>query len=1210
MKKQFYFFFLFWLLAHHMAAQDCSSLQFTFTSTESRCMATGSISVQATGGSGSYNYKVTGPVTKAFTSSSQITGLQAGYYQVTVKDVNTGCTVVQDSVHVPGTYQDPRFQLDKINVSCAGNDGSISVISQQYGRQPFSYSIIAPSPSGVGTTSATGSFSGLSAGEYFVQLTDSCGGIQVRRITIESYSWWFDTVSVVKVGCDSADVFIRLRDNRGNLNTGGGFSGFSYGIVNSPGDTSWFSANSFRVFIGTKRSLTVVARDACGNVFSTVWYLAANKKPSISSVSYSSYGCTTFSATVTGQQNLTNPRFCLVRGPGDTLSCNSTGVFTNIPYGTYCITVKDPCYDTTMQRCFTVNKPVPAVGASVSISAQNCTTFTATITGQQNLTNPNYCIYNASNVQVACNSTGVFTNLPYGSYCIRVANGCSDTTITRCFTVTRPVPVVSPPVISNTTCSTFTVNSSGTNIFGPANYCLYDSQGNLIGCNGTGNFPNLGYGSYCVRAITACGDTTAPACFSTTPPRPAVGANVQVSNLACNNFTASITGQQNLTTPQYCLYNGANTTLLQCNSTGVFTNLAYGSYCIRVINNSCYDTIITRCFTQARPQPAVNATMQISNQGCSTFSARVTGSNLTSPTYCLYDSQDNFIACNSTGIFDNLPYGGYCMVVNDGCIDTTFRICQTVGVSGKISMATSKACTIGNANVSVQFDSPNPPYQVRVYHPSGALVHSATSSSASVFMLLPYLPAGQKYKVVGEDNCGRKDSGMLAPDASVVTKSVSVRPKCPTAAWLNGSGDLAVTCSSNWYAVLPAVIKKNSAAFSKSFSSQSGSTYTISDLEPATYVVEYTLQTCNTKLYDTVTIAPYTYPTQGQSAIYQCDNNSFSLGADVAGGIGPYTYQIIGSIPQTPSIISAQQNTAVFTINNGTVYSLVRLRSIDACGNATLNDVSVLPLQNIAVTASSTCFFQDITLTVDTIPNATYVWYRKTSPTDSVEIGSGLTYNLPFFRPEEVGTYVCKVSVNNGCLTRLAQFTLDGNCGQVVLPLSWSLGGKSVPEGSRLTWNVREEKDVAHYEVERRTEGQFAPVGKITARSTGASAVYQFIDHHPAQGLNLYRVKMVLAGGRVEYSNTVSIKHSGSSVQVFPNPVHDLLNIRVAGPRAADYRVEIWTASGQMTEAREWKHVQSVSFTYNRKKLPSGMYFVKVKNLSAGVEEIRKVILE
>jgi len=85
-------------------------------------------------------------------------------------------------------------------------------------------------------------------------------------------------------------------------------------------------------------------------------------------------------------------------------------------------------------------------------------------------------------------------------------------------------------------------------------------------------------------------------------------------------------------------------------------------------------------------------------------------------------------------------------------------------------------------------------------------------------------------------------------------------------------------------------------------------------------------------------------PSLAKSSAYQCDNNSFSVGAAVTGGIAPYTYEIIASSPALPSIVTPPQSNPIFSINNHTQYNLIRLRAIDACGNSALNDVSILPL--------------------------------------------------------------------------------------------------------------------------------------------------------------------------------------------------------------------------------------------------------------------------
>jgi hypothetical protein len=495
-----------------------------------------------------------------------------------------------------------------------------------------------------------------------------------------------------------------------------------------------------------------------------------------------------------------------------------------------------------------------------------------------------------------------------------------------------------------------------------------------------------------------------------------------------------------------------------------------------------------------------------------------------------------------------------------------------------------------------------------VYHPDGSLVYSTTTSANPYRIELDALLAGTQYKVVGTDNCGNTDSATIAPDANLVTRNTVVSSKCPSSVWANGSGDIQATVSYNWYSVTPQIIKKNGAPFSQSYSSVSGDTYSFADLEPAEYIVQYTQSSCNGKLYDTVTVSSYLYPTQGQSAVYQCDNNGFSLSADVKNGVSPYSFEIIGSLPESPSIVTASQSSPVFSINNGTVYSLIRLRTTDACGNATLSDVSVLPLQNFSVKASDSCFYQNITLSVDTIPNASYAWYQKTTSTDSVLLDSGLTYNLPFFTPEQMGLYECKVNVNNGCLTRIASFNLTGNC-YSVLPASFRLNGKKIGNIHQLSWNNSNEKGVISYMVERKqgNETQFSTIGTVPVKNGGN---YFFNDNNYSAEHNEYRLKVVYAN-KTEYSNSVVLQTSAHGITVYPNPVKDEFKISFSLERPADYRIELISANGQVLYAAEVKNVSSATLTYPRNSnIQPGIYLLSVSDKTTGKAEIRKLVFE
>ena len=499
-------------------SQACSTLVVTSVPFESRCMSTGYITVTASGGSGSYNYKATGPVTTSYTSSNVITGLSAGNYTVTVKDIVTGCVSDQFNVVVSGTYTDPRFSLIKTDETCLNSsNGTVSVTGQTGGRAPFIYTIVAPSPSGVGTSNATGVFTGLMGGEYAIQLRDSCGGIQTRRVTVNAYDWWIDAFTGNRNNCTNADFSFTLRDNRGNTNTSGVvFSSFTYGVVNAVGDTTWFASRNFTFDIGTRRALTFVAKDGCGNVKSTTW--AVNPKPGAAgAVTTTQTTCNNFTAAITGQVGFTNPQYTLYTSGGTLVSTNATGSFTGFTNGSYYIDIRDNCYDTTIRRNFVVSLPVPYLAPTVTIARTGCTTFNATATGMTNFTSPTYRLYDASNTLIATQATPTFNNLTNGYYCIGIQDGCYDTTVTRCFTVANLVPSVNANVtFSSPGCTDATVTIGGQTNLNGANFCLYNASNVLISCNATGTFTNVPYGDYCMRIVNsaACYDTTIQRCFT------------------------------------------------------------------------------------------------------------------------------------------------------------------------------------------------------------------------------------------------------------------------------------------------------------------------------------------------------------------------------------------------------------------------------------------------------------------------------------------------------------------------------------------------------------------------------------------------------------------------------------------------------------------------------------------------------------------------
>jgi Secretion system C-terminal sorting domain len=1287
-------------------SQPCPGFSASYIATESRCTATGTLQINATGGSGSYNYQLKGTSTSDFTSSSLITGLAPGTYSVIIKDIVNNCTYEIDNIIITGTYTDPRFGLTETDVTCMnGNDGTISIAGFTGGRSPFSYTIVSPSTSGIGTTNSTGTFTGLIPGSYSVQMTDSCGGIQTRNISIQNYNWSISAAIVSNISCTNYSAQISLIDSKGHTNSSGtAFNGFTYGFVNGPADTVWFTTSSFTFDLGQIRTLTLVAKDNCGLVQTKTW--TNNIIPSVqANVTITGSNCTGFTATVNGQQNLTTPNFCLVDNLGNPVSgqpCNTTGIFTGVPYGSYCIHITNSCYDTIITRCFTQSQPLPAVSGTVSVSNYTCTSFQATVTGQQNLTSPVYCLLDQSGnpiTGVPCNSTGVFPNLPfgsykiqitdgctgmilnlafsasekvksvaasvttngytcttfngtitgqtnlvspqyclvdsvgnpitcnttgifnnlnYGSYCINITDACNDTTIKRCMTVTKPTPSGGSAAITNKTCTGFTVTISGqTNMFNGL-YCLQDNLGNPVTgvpCNNTGVFNNIPYGSYCVQTTDGCSGATLTNCFTVTAPVLAVGPAV-ISNITCTGFTATITGQQNLTSPNYCLFDSLNNPLVICNSTGIFVINGFGAYNIQT-TDGCSGAVFMSHFSDYKAIPSVGNNVNFTNQSCTSFTATITGqTNLFNPEYYLKDSLGNKIDSNVTGTFSNILYGSYCIDIVSGCLDTTITRCFNVPPSPTMmTVSAAPSCTFNASDLSIQVTTGFAPYTATVYNASDSLLATVNSNSNLISVSgLPALASGNQYKVIVTGTCGIPATAFVTGQQSSLTHLYTITPKCPSSIVPNGSGDLLVAATTNMGVLNMSIIEMNFVPDTIGYSFRSGDNFTFSNLNAATYVVAYTFTGCTTVINDTITLPNYTFPALAPSGAYQCDNNSFSVGAVVSGGISPYNYQIIGSLPSIPAINTALQSNPVFMINNGMQYSLVRLRAIDACGNATLNDVSILPLANTIVTATSNCIYQATTLSVEVVPNATYTWYKKSnmSSTDSVIVGTDPTYSIPAISVADTGIYVSVMSVNSGCLTRISYFNLNGLCnGLFLLPESIKLTGKITNSNSNLlSWTVPAGNSNSGYVVERAdANSAFADIGMLPATGSLNTNIYSYTDPVSGDGPYYYRLKIISDKGDITYSNTIELNNSlVSLVTVYPNPVADVLYVKFQGKTGDNYNLKFVNVLGQ--EVYSWNQFvpQNGSITYHRDaRIKTGIYFLQIRNTRTDAVNVFKL---
>lgn len=154
--------------------------------------------------------------------------------------------------------------------------------------------------------------------------------------------------------------------------------------------------------------------------------------------------------------------------------------------------------------------------------------------------------------------------------------------------------------------------------------------------------------------------------------------------------------------------------------------------------------------------------------------------------------------------------------------------------------------------------------------------------------------------------------------------------------------------------------------------------------------------------------------------------------------------------------------------------------------------------------------------------------------------------------------------------------------------------GKSID----VKWNAEQESNLNRYEIERSTDGKsFARIGTLSAK--GNHAKYLFNDASPEmEQLNFYRLKMVDKDQSFIYSKIVSASLNSitsASLQVYPNPANDLLNIDLSVK--GSYDLFINNELGQVVYTREELKInqhEPAQISLKESAFTPGIYYLRL----------------
>ncbi|MBK8330123.1 MAG: hypothetical protein IPL09_11810 [Bacteroidetes bacterium] len=127
-----------------------------------------------------------------------------------------------------------------------------------------------------------------------------------------------------------------------------------------------------------------------------------------------------------------------------------------------------------------------------------------------------------------------------------------------------------------------------------------------------------------------------------------------------------------------------------------------------------------------------------------------------------------------------------------------------------------------------------------------------------------------------------------------------------------------------------------------------------------------------------------------------------------------------------------------------------------------------------------------------------------------------------------------------------------------------SFDGKKLVSSDELTWTTNSESNNAYFNLQHSTDGvNFETIAKVNSKAINGNSStdlqYHAVNNHPVLGHNYYRLQQI----DIDNKSSVHAKMvdliwgaNGSTVNIYPNPTRDMLNIDLYTSTEIEYYSE------------------------------------------------------
>lgn len=726
----------------------------------------GSVNIQITGVPGQYYYTLhqgtiagpivgsVGPTNSTFNIFSNLTPGQTYTWEIHTDDgcLRTGTFTINNPPQLVVTSS-----ITRPLTNCG--DGEITV-NTSGGTPPYYYYLNSAPPSPFIASGVSSVVIPVSApGTYTITVYDAnnCIGTTQQIITASLPPTY--TVSHTDILCASDPNAGTITFNVTNANG----NTLMYSI---DGGTTWQASPIFTNLPAGSYNTTVqytVGTAVCTSAIQVITILPANPLTATAAIT-TAYTCTSAGAiTVTVTANGAGGLMYSLDG----ITWQASPVFSPLTAGTYTVFVRDAngCV-ITIAPSLTIAPLTPPTDLNFSSTPLTCPTnvSTVTVTAVGGSTPLTYQI-TAPAAYASSNTTGIFSNLPPGTYTFVVTDS-KNCTYTETYTISPLAPfTVTPTVVSNVVCfgsSTgvirFTVSGYSPTynytVTGPGGY----SQSATGVVSATITLPAGPAGTYTITVtnpVTNCQDTEI---ITILGPAAALTATVVTTPVTC-------TGLGTITVNASGGWGGYVYTIAPVagNLSGnVFSNVPAGSYVVTTTDaNGCAITNNVTFTAPTTPILTLSPTSDFCFDSGNQATLVVTASNGVAP-YSFSINGSAYVLSNTpvdSHTFSNLMPGTHTVWVRDafGCVNTAV-FTQTINsqLTANIVLNKDFDCTASpNAVINGNIFNGYPPYtNYAVSYNGGAFVSlGAVVGSTFSYSIPTTNPGTYQFQVTDSRGC-------------------------------------------------------------------------------------------------------------------------------------------------------------------------------------------------------------------------------------------------------------------------------------------------------------------------------------------------------------------------------------------------------------------------------------------------------------------------